>query len=91
MTLKKDHANNRRLQIEYSIRDMLVKSKILFAENDFHADLKLVDDLKADSLTVVEIVMQLEEEFNIEIPDEDAQNMTTIAHMVDYIVKKTDN
>lgn len=44
-----------------------------------------VDDLGADSLDTVELVMALEEEFDIEIPDEDAEKITTIQEAIDYI------
>ncbi len=44
-----------------------------------------VDDLGADSLDTVELVMALEEEFNIEIPDEEAEKITTIQHAVNFI------
>ena len=44
-----------------------------------------VDDLGADSLDTVELIMQLEEEFGIEIPDEEAEKMTTVKSVVDYI------
>ncbi len=45
----------------------------------------LLDDLGADSLDVVELVMALEEEFGIEVPDDDVENMRTIRHIVQYI------
>ena len=44
-----------------------------------------MDDLGADSLDTVELVMALEEEFGIEIPDEDAEKITTVQQAVDYI------
>jgi acyl carrier protein len=44
-----------------------------------------VDDLGADSLDTVELVMALEEEFECEIPDEDAENITTIQQAIDYV------
>ena len=44
-----------------------------------------VDDLGADSLDTVELVMALEEEFDIEIPDEDAEKMTTVADAIKYL------
>ncbi|ACL69786.1 acyl carrier protein [Halothermothrix orenii] len=44
-----------------------------------------IDDLGADSLDVVELVMAFEEEFGIEIPDEDAENIETVQDAVDYI------
>lgn len=47
-----------------------------------------VEDLGADSLDTVELVMALEEEFSIEIPDEDAEKMTTVGDAVKYIEEK---
>jgi acyl carrier protein len=44
-----------------------------------------VDDLGADSLDTVELVMALEEEFNTQIPDDEAEKITTIQHAIDYI------
>lgn len=44
-----------------------------------------IDDLGADSLDIVELVMALEEEFDIEIPDEDAEKAVTVGDVVDYI------
>ena len=47
-----------------------------------------IDDLGADSLDTVELVMALEEEFSIEIPDEDAEKMTTVGEAIKYIEDK---
>ena len=47
-----------------------------------------VDDLGADSLDTVELIMALEEEFNIEIPDEDAEKMKTVGDTIKYIEEK---
>ncbi|HBU08817.1 MAG: acyl carrier protein [Candidatus Omnitrophota bacterium] len=47
-----------------------------------------IDDLGADSLDTVELVMALEEEFGIEIPDEDAEKMTTVGDAIKYIEEK---
>ena len=44
-----------------------------------------IEDLGADSLDIVELVMALEEEFEIEIPDEDAEKITTVQQAIDYI------
>ncbi len=44
-----------------------------------------IDDLGADSLDIVELVMAIEEEFDIEIPDSDAEKVTTVGDVVDYI------
>ena len=47
-----------------------------------------IDDLGADSLDTVELIMALEEEFNVEIPDEDAEKMTTVGDAIKYISQK---
>jgi len=49
--------------------------------NDAH----FIDDLGADSLDTVELVMALEEEFECDIPDEDAENITTVQQAIDYV------
>ena len=49
---------------------------------------KFVDDLGADSLDTVELVMALEEEYGVEIPDEDAEKLTTVGEAIKYIDKK---
>ena len=51
---------------------------------------RFVEDLGADSLDVVELVMRFEEEFEIEIPDEDAEKITTVGDAVAYIQKKSE-
>ncbi len=45
----------------------------------------LVEDLGADSLNIVELVMQIEEQFDMEVPDEDAENINTVAELKQYI------
>ena len=56
-------------------------------EGEVKSESKFVDDLGADSLDVVELVMALEEKFEIEIPDEDAEKIKTVKDVVDYIDK----
>ena len=51
-------------------------------------DSRLIDDLKADSLDIVELIMDLEQEFNIEIPDEELPKVQTVADIVGYLDKK---
>ena len=58
-------------------------------EEEVTTSAAFVDDLGADSLDVVELVMGLEEEFDIEIPDEDAEKISTVADAVSYIEEKT--
>ena len=49
---------------------------------------KFIDDLGADSLDTVELIMQFEEEFSIEIPDEEAEDLLSVGQAVDYITNK---
>ena len=57
-------------------------------EAEVTANASFVDDLGADSLDTVELVMAFEEAFDIEIPDEDAEKIRTVSDAVDYIEKK---
>ena len=54
-------------------------------ENTITLEASFVDDLGADSLDIVELVMALEEEFDIEIPDNDAEKVVSVGDVVDYI------
>lgn len=54
-------------------------------EGEVAPNASFVDDLGADSLDIVELVMALEEEFSIEIPDEDAEQITTVGEVITYI------
>ncbi len=66
-----------------------VKSKIAeqlsIDENEITMESGFVDDLGADSLDIVELIMALEEEFDMEIPDEDAEKIATVGDVVEYI------
>ncbi|HTN43525.1 MAG TPA: acyl carrier protein [Nitrospiria bacterium] len=57
-------------------------------EEDVTPDASFVDDLGADSLDTVELVMAFEEEFGIEIPDEDAEKILTVQNVMDYIKER---
>ena len=58
-------------------------------EKQVNSEASFIDDLGADSLDTVELVMALEEEFDIEIPDEDAEKIATVQNAVDYIKDHT--
>lgn len=51
-------------------------------------DASFIDDLEADSLDIVELMMELEETFDVEIPDEDAEKISTVADAVEYIKQR---
>jgi acyl carrier protein len=59
------------------------------AEKDVVSEASFVDDLGADSLDQVELIMAMEEEFDISIPDEDAEKIVTVQQAIDYIKKAT--
>ncbi len=54
-------------------------------EDDITADTKIEDDLHADSLDVVELLMSIEDEFEVEIPDEEIENLKTVGDVAEYI------
>ncbi|MDD1627060.1 MAG: acyl carrier protein [Methylococcaceae bacterium] len=59
----------------------------LGVKEDIAIDASFVDDLGADSLDTVELVMALEEEFECEIPDDEAEKITTVQQAIDYVGK----
>lgn len=63
----------------------VVVDRLKVSEDQDNMDASFEHDLKADSLDMVELVMGLEEEFEIQIPDEDAEKVTTVKQAVDYI------
>ena len=56
-------------------------------EAEISDDASFQDDLSADSLDLVELIMELEDQFGIKIPDEDAQKLQTVGQAVDYVVQ----
>ncbi len=66
----------------------IIAEQLGVEEDDVVPDAKFVEDLGADSLDTVELVMALEEEFEIEIPDEDAEKIQTVSAAVDFIKEK---
>jgi acyl carrier protein len=60
-------------------------------ENEINKSSRFIDDLGADSLDTVELVMALEEEFNVQIPDEDAEKITTVQQAIDYVTSHSKN
>lgn len=67
----------------------VVVAQLEVAEDEVTSAASFVDDLGADSLDVVELVMGFEEEFDIEIPDEDAEKIATVGDAVTYIDEKS--
>ena len=72
------------IDIEARVKDIVVEQLGVNAD-EVTADASFIDDLGADSLDTVELVMALEEEFECEIPDENAEKITTVKEAVNYI------
>ena len=65
----------------------IIVEQLGVSESAVTMDASFIDDLGADSLDIVELVMALEEEFDIEIPDEEAEKITTVQSAIDYVTK----
>ena len=66
----------------------IIVDKLGVEDGKITMEAKFIDDLGADSLDTVELIMQFEEEFCIEIPDEDAEGLLSVGEAVDYISQK---
>ena len=66
----------------------IIAEQLGVKEEEVVPEASFVEDLGADSLDTVELVMALEEEFNIEIPDEDAEKILSVQNVMDYIKEK---
>jgi acyl carrier protein len=75
------------MAVEDRIKKIIVE-QLGVEEDDVVPEAKFVEDLGADSLDTVELVMALEEEFEIEIPDEEAEKIQTVSAAIDFIKEK---
>ena len=66
------------------VKEVII-DKLGVDESAINEEAHFVNDLGADSLDTVELIMEFEEEFSIEIPDEDAENITTVSSAIKYI------
>ena len=74
---------------EYSdkIKEIII-DKLGVEDSKITMEARFIEDLGADSLDTVELIMQFEEEFGIEIPDEEAENLLSVSQAVDFISNK---
>ncbi len=75
------------MALEKRITDIIVE-QLGISREEVVPEASFIDDLGADSLDIVELVMALEEEFDVEIPDDDAEKIQTIGEAVSYIKEK---
>ncbi len=64
----------------------IVADKLSIGEEQITEEASFIDDLGADSLDTVELVMALEDEFDLDIPDEDAEKLATVGKAIDYVL-----
>ena len=76
------------MSVEEKVKEIIV-DQLGVNEKQVKPEASFIDDLCADSLDTVELVMALEEEFDIEIPDEDAEKIASVQNAVDYIKGQT--
>ena len=67
----------------------IVSEQLGVPKEEITRESSFIDDLKADSLDVVELVMELEDEFGVSIPDEDYEKIRTVGDAIDYIEEKS--
>jgi acyl carrier protein len=75
------------MSVEQKVKQIIVE-QLGVDENQVDNTASFVDDLGADSLDIVELIMAFEEAFDLDIPDEDAEKITTVKDAVDYIEGK---
>ena len=68
----------------------VIAEQLSIEESKITPQSSLVDDLKADSLDVAALMLELEERYNVEIPDEELGNLVTVGDIAAYLEKKTD-
>ena len=76
------------MAVEDKIKEIIVE-QLGVAVEEVVPEASFIDDLGADSLDIVELVMAIEEEFGLEIPDEDAERMQNIGDVISYVEERT--
>ena len=74
-----------RAEIFEKLQD-LVAEKLSVAKTDIHEESIFIDDLNADSLDIVDLVMGIEDKFNLQIPDDHAERIVNVKNAIDYIM-----
>lgn len=74
--------------VEAKVKSIII-DKLGVDDSEVTHDANFTNDLGADSLDTVELIMEFEKEFDISIPDEDAENIATVGNAIDYLEEKT--
>lgn len=77
------------MDVEAKVKEIIVE-ELGVEESEVKLDANFIEDLGADSLDTVELIMKFEEEFDIDIPDEDSEKLTTVGKAIDYLKSKLD-
>ncbi len=77
------------MSVEEDVKKVIIE-KLAVKPEEVTREARFIDDLGADSLDTVELIMALEEKFGIEVPDEDAEKLTTVGTAIEYIEGKAD-
>ena len=74
-------------EVQAKLKEIVI-DRLNAEEDQIKPEASFVEDLGADSLDIVELIMGIEEEFDIEIPDEDAEKLTTVEEAMNYVKSK---
>ena len=74
------------MSIEQKVKN-IVMEQLGVSADEVKPEASFIEDLGADSLDLTELIMAMEEEFDVEIPDEEAEKITTVQNAIDYVAK----
>ena len=88
MEIDKNMTSGGNMAISSKVKDIIMEQLGIDDPAKIKPEASFIDDLGADSLDIVELVMAMEEEFDLEIPDEDAEKLKTVQDVASYLEKK---
>jgi len=80
----------KKMDVEAKVKEIII-DKLGVEESQINPEASFTNDLGADSLDIVELVMGFESEFDVSIPDEDAEKISTVGDAINYLKEKTSN
>lgn len=88
MEIEKNNVSGGNMALSSKVKDIIMEQLGIDDPAKIKPEASFIDDLGADSLDIVELVMAMEEEFDLEIPDEDAEKLKTVQDVASYLEKK---